>query len=362
MSSDLKLSRGVGTKVLALILIASIAIGGSALYYGWYAPQQQQQQQMYLSAILGIPFGQINILTAGSLTNILDTTKNKFEAKNYYLVNVYISAYGSSTCANYIKQGTPCDVFFSADYQVIRDELCPIPLPDNPLMNYADWWVSFARNELVIMYSPTTTIGSIINETNWYNLLITGQGTWARSDPDADPCGRRALITLNISDTYYPEHSAEYPGYPGHVLDYVMTMPDHIIVVAKAFDIVAGMQSGQIDAGFEYESIALQYGLPYITLPENVSLGNPSEDYDAWYSQWSIDTGENVFWGSSIKYALTIPNTAQNVALAIEFTKYVLSPEGQSIFTDGGQPVIDPPIAEGNLAKIPSAILSLCTT
>jgi molybdate/tungstate transport system substrate-binding protein len=361
MSNDLKLSRGVGVKILAIILIACIVLGGTALYYGWYLPQKEQQQQNVLNWF-GLPTGNIYILCAGSLFKVLTDAAQEFEAKHPG-VNVFISAHGSIECANLLKQGTPCDLIFVSDFKVIKNDLYLVPVSSNPLMNYADWWVDFARNQIVIAYNPTTMVGQLINDTNWYLLLTTGQGHWARANPDADPCGYRTLITLNICDTYYPDHPDEYPIYPpGGVLNYIMDpFCPNVVVAAKEFDIMGSLQVGQYDAGFTYLSLAIQFGLPYIDLPSNVSLGDASPEYDDWYSQWSITTSADTYRGSSIKYAATIPNTAKNVYLAIQFFRFVLSPEGQAILTDGGQPVVNPPIAEGRVDLIPSQILSLCT-
>ncbi|MHA1605488.1 MAG: extracellular solute-binding protein, partial [Candidatus Freyarchaeota archaeon] len=310
--------------------------------------------------LFGLPTGNIYILCAGSLSNVLTTAAQRFEAKHPG-VSVFISAHGSLECANLLKYGTQCDVIFVSDYNVIKNNLYLVPVSSNPSVNYADWWVDFARNQIVIAYNPGTPLGRVINETNWYTLLTSGQGQWARANPDADPCGYRTLITLNICDTYYPDHPSEYPNYPGGVLAYVLSNPLNIVVAAKEFDIMGPLQAGQFEAGFTYQSLAIQFGLPYISLPENVSLGNPSQEYDDWYSQWSITTQASTFWGSSIRYAATIPNTARNRYWAIQFLAFMLSSEGQAITEEGGQPVINPPLAEGNINLIPSQILSLCT-
>lgn len=361
MSDDLKLSRGVGVKILAVILITGIILGGTALYYGWYVPQREQQQQNVLSWF-GLPTGNVNILCAGSLFGVLTTAAQQFEAKHPG-INIFISAHGSLECINLLKQGMQCDIIFVSDFKVIKNNLYLVPLPSNPSINYADWWVDFARNQIVIAYNPTTTVGQLITDTNWYTILTEGQGKWARANPDADPCGYRTLITLNISDTYYPDHSDEYPNYPlGGVLNYV-TNPGcpNVVVAAKESDIMGPLQAGQYDAGFTYLSLAIQFGLPYIDLPANVSLGDASPEYDDWYSLWSITTPAKTYWGSAIKYAASIPNTVKNVYWAIEFLRFMLSPEGQAILANGGQPPVNPPVAEGNIVKIPSQILSLCT-
>ena len=42
------------------------------------------------------------------------------------------------------------------------------------------------------------------------------------------------------------------------------------------------------------------------------------------------------FWGEPIVYALTIPQAAPHPALAREFVRFVLSPEGRAILAKAG--------------------------
>ncbi|MEM3594268.1 MAG: extracellular solute-binding protein [Candidatus Jordarchaeaceae archaeon] len=361
MSNDLKLSRGPGVKILAAILVAGIALGGTALYYSLYIPQSQQQQQELLNWF-GWSAGSVNILCAGSLSTVLSTAAKEFEARHPG-VKVFVSAHGSLECASLLKQGTQCDLIFVSDFKVIKNNLYLVPIPSNPTLNFADWWVDFARNEIVIAYNPATPVGQMMSNTNWYQILTMGQGQWARANPDADPCGYRTLITLKICDVYYPDHPDEYPNYPqSGVFNYVVSpYCSNVAVAAKEFDIMGALQAGQYDAGFTYLSLALQFGLPYIDLPDNVSLGNALPEYEDWYSQWYIITSGNTYRGSSIKYAATIPNTVKNRYWAIQFLRFILSSEGQSILSSMGQPVVSPPVVEGRLELVPSEILSLCT-
>lgn len=366
MSKPLKLSRAIGVNILAVIIASSVILSGTAYYYGWYAPQQQQQQQNLLT-LFGLPIGgSVNILTAGSLQGVLTTAAQEFEALHPG-VNIYITSAGSIDCANRIKQGQPCDLFFSADFYVIKNMLYQTPIPSFPVVNYTDWWVDFATNTLCIAYSPTAIP---LTNTTWYTALSTGYDngqkvTWARANPDQDPCGYRTLIMLNISDTYYPDHSSEYPGYPvnpsnssqGILLSEVESKPSPswITVAAKSANIIALLQANELDYGIVYESNANQSGLNYVALPDNVSLGY--QPYNAWYSQFSVTPTTTTYQGSWIQYRATIPNTAQNRYWAIEFLKFVLSPlNGQAILKAGSQPTINPPIADGVWGNVPPEI------
>jgi tungstate ABC transporter binding protein WtpA len=369
MSKSLKLSSGSGGKILAVLLICGFILGGTVYYYAWYAPQRQQNQENLL-AVLGFPTGgSVYVLSAGSLSSVLNNASQQFEALHPG-VNIYIVYYGSVECADLIKQGTPCDLFFSADFYVIQNMLYQTPIPKYyNLVNYTDWWVNFATNTLCIAYTTNGPNHLTLSNTTWYQDLNSGVGLWARSNPDLDPAGYRALIMLNISDTYYPANPTEYPLYPtnpsnssqGTLLAEVESNPSWITITAKSANIIPLLQAGDIDAGFVYVSNAIQAGLPYITLPNNVSLGY--QPYNAWYSEFSVTPTTTTYWGSWIQYGATIPNTASisDTYWATQFLSFVLSSQGQAILTAGYQPVINPPVAEGSWSAVPSQIQSLCT-
>jgi ABC-type molybdate transport system substrate-binding protein len=51
----------------------------------------------------------------------------------------------------------------------------------------------------------------------------------------------------------------------------------------------------------------------------------------------------------SIRNAASVPGTAKNAKDAMEFVKFLLSAEGQSILKETGQPPVVPAIRKGNV-------------
>ncbi|MEM1723371.1 MAG: extracellular solute-binding protein [Candidatus Jordarchaeales archaeon] len=335
-----------------ITLVALLVLVGSSAY-GVYLQELQW----------GYPFGgyiEVHVLCAGSLANVMSELADAFEAR-YPYVKIHFFARGSLECARLVKAGARCDVVFVSDYMVVEEELFKSYVP-GLARRYCDWWVVFARNEIVLALAPGNPAG--LDEKNWYWKLADPNivKKWGRANPDSDPCGYRTLIVFNICDAYYPDHRDEYPGYPqaGIVQTLYLANPGNVFVAAKEFDLLVALQTGRLDAGWTYLSLAKQHGLPYIRLPRNVSLGDPSSEFNEWYSRFTITTESGkTYRGSSIAYAASIPTTASNPYWATIFLRFVLT-EGSSIIERNYQPVVSPPILMGNAHLAPLQIREVC--
>jgi len=320
--------------------------------YGFY------MQEHYRGASSGRV--DVHVLCAGSLTKIVSELVEAFEME-YPYVKIHISAHGSLECARLVKAGAQCDLILVSDYKVIKDELAGSYAPGST-KSYCDWWVIFARNEIVLALAPGNPAG--LNEKNWYWKLADPSQVkkWGRANPDSDPCGYRTLIVFNICDTYYLERKNEFPGYPeiGIMSTLYLANPGNVFVAAKEFDLMVALQTGQLDAGWTYLSLAEEFGLPYIRLPENVSLGAPSSEFNEWYSRFTITTESGkTYRGSSISYAASIPSTSKNPYWATAFLRFTLT-KGASIMERNGQPPVSPPLLMGDAASTPPQIREVC--
>ncbi len=338
------------TSTLIMIFIAVMA---ALSLYGFY------MQETYWSAA-STSRTEIHVLCAGSLTGIVSQLAEAFEEKHPY-VKIHVSVHGSLECALLVKAGARCDLILTSDYKVIENELAGSYAPGST-RHYADWWVVFARNEIVLALAPGNPAG--LDENNWYWKLADPNQVkrWGRANPDNDPCGYRTLIVFNICDAYYPDHKDEFPGYPkmGVLRTLYFAKPSNVFVAEKEFDLMAALQTGQLDAGWTYLSLAKQFGLDYIRLPRNVSLGDPSSEFNEWYSRFTITTESGkTYRGSSILYALTIPSTAENTYWATAFLHFILT-EGLSIMERNGQPSVSPPLLMGRQDLTPPSIREIC--
>ncbi len=129
-------------------------------------------------------------------------------------------------------------------------------------------------------------------------------------------------------------------------------------------ELIALLESGDLDYTFEYESVIQQHQLKMVQLPDAINLG--AEGYDQAYStvQVNLDfqrfaTVKPQFQGERIGYGITIPENALHPTEAALFIAFLLGPEGRAIMQADHHPQFDPAIGDA-YAKIPAALQKLC--
>lgn len=285
---------------------------------------------------------EIIIFHAGSLSVPFRQLKNIYEQRNPG-VKILLEPAGSLVCARKITElKKPCDIIASSDYFVINELLIP---------GYTDWSIRFATNEIVIAYNEKAKYSSEINSGNWMEILLRDEVLYGRSDPDADPCGYRSVLTMMLAENYY-----KVPGIAGR-----LTSKNRDYIRPKEVDLVALIESNTIDYMFQYKSVAIQHNLKYIEFPDEINLSDPSMAY--LYKTVSLDIRGNKpdetikVSGEYINYSMTIPFNAVNRDRAVDFMCFIMSEEGTAVFRNNGQdPII--PFSTEQPEKIPSKLLN----
>ncbi len=237
--------------------------------------------------------------------------------------------------------GKLCDVLAVADYEVIPSLLIP---------RYADWYAIFARNQMVLMYTPSSKFAGEINSKNWHEILLRAGVQSGHSDPDADPAGYRTLLLWQLAEKYYQK--------PGLYEQLNKSVPPRNIR-PKSVELVALLQTGELDYVYGYRSVADQNGLSCVTLPPEIDLSDASKA--GLYSTVSTQVAGNkpgekkAINGLPILFALTIPKSAPHPQLAEEFIGFALSAEGQEIMKRSHLPLIVPALAS-DLEKLPAGL------
>jgi len=275
--------------------------------------------------------GKLVIFHAGSLTVPVKKLTEAFQAQHGG-VTFETEAAGSRTTVRKVSElGREADLVMSADYTVIDNLMIP---------EFADWNVRFARNTIVIAYTDQSQYADEINADNWYEILTRDGVVYGHSEPDADPCGYRTLLVWQLAEVHY--------GVPG-LHD---TLQEHCPpgnVRPKETDLIALLQSGDMDYAFNYRSVAVQHGLKFLELPDEVNLSQVK--HAEFYSQAKVELsakepGTTITQvGKPIVYGMTIPKSAPSPDLALEFVKFLLGPEGQAIMEAQGQPPVVPPVS-----------------
>ena len=277
----------------------------------------------------GEPSGKVIIFHAGSLSVPFSHLELAVEM-SYPKLDIQLEAAGSRKCARKITdEKRTCDIMASADYNVIDNLLIP---------EYADWNVRFASNQLVLCYTGKSAFAKEINADNWDDILLKKDVSWGHTDPNLDPCGYRALMVLQLAEKHLNK-----PG----LMDRLIANRSAENVFPKASQMVSVLQSGKLDYCWEYLSVAVQHGLKYIVLPDEINLGNYK--FDDNYKQAVVKVvgktpGSFIeLKGKSITYGVTMLKDAHNKEGAIAFLGCLLSRSGGLMVLEGmGQPPFVP--------------------
>jgi molybdate/tungstate transport system substrate-binding protein len=284
--------------------------------------------------------GQLQIFNAGSLTAPFEQISEAFN-KIHPDVQILAEAAGSATTIRKVTElGKECGVIGSADYTLIPELMFP---------QYADWYIIFASNEMAIAYTDQSQFADEINSDNWYQILQRDGVTYGRSDPDQDPAGYRTLMVWQLAESYY--------NAPGLYDSLYNAAGD--LMRPKSTDLIALLQSGDLDYAFEYSSVAQQQSLKYVKLPPEINLSDV--DFEDFYAQAEVEIagaqpGETITMkGSPIVYAVTIPTNFPRQELAIAWVDFLLSDQGMSIMEANFQtPII--PAKTNDASKLPEAL------
>jgi molybdate/tungstate transport system substrate-binding protein len=275
------------------------------------------------------PQGKLIIFHAGSLTVPFAKIEKDFEAK-YPKVDVLREGGGSTKMARMISElHKPADIMASADFNVIDKTLIP---------EYAEWNIRFATNQLVLCYTDKSRFANQITADNWYEILEIKGVIWGHSDPNLDPCGYRSLMVLQLAEKYY-----KLPG----LHDQLIANRPEKNVRPKSVELVSLLKTGNMDYAWEYLSVAVQQGLKYIMLPDEINLGNYK--MDEFYKQATVRvTGKKPgTWitrtGKSCTYGITILKSAPNPEAAEAFMAYLMDADGGlKTLKEMGQPPFVP--------------------
>jgi molybdate/tungstate transport system substrate-binding protein len=270
----------------------------------------------------------IRIIHAGSLALVVKQAAEAYEKENSG-VKILSEAWGSKDGARQITElKKPCDVYISADDKIIEAFLMP---------EYASWSIPFAGNEMVLAYTSKSKFAGKLNGDNWFEFLSRPEVLTARSSPDADPCGVRAVLLMLLSDLYY--NNAD--------ISKILLVKDQNFIRPKEADLIALLEKNTVDYLYIYKSIAVQHNFPYVELPDEINLSNPA--LSDWYAKASFftvgKTPDSKFEekGAPIVYGITIPTVADNPEGAIDFISFFLNSEqGGAILEKNGQNVLPP--------------------
>jgi molybdate/tungstate transport system substrate-binding protein len=311
---------------------------------------------------------ELKILNAGSLMVPFQALEREFELKHPD-IDVLPEGHGSVQVIRYITElGKQVELAAVADSQLIPMLMYPVTVKgsDTP---YADWYIRFATNRLGIAYTDVSAYGSEIDSDNWFEIMSRPDVRIGLSDPSIDSLGYRALMTIQLAAGFYGDEGLfdrligdsfvnkfEVNSSGGNI---AITVPEllkpsqpRVYLRNYSIQLLALLESGEIDYGFEYESVARQRGLRFLALPPEIDLS--STEFADNYRRVRVRLGFQrfaslmpEFEGLPIVYGITIPSNALHRKEAILFLEFLLGEEGQRILAENFQPPIVPAEADG---------------
>lgn len=295
---------------VAGLAVAGLAVAGCGSAAGASGPSSQARPASAAPA----GSGTVNVLYAGSLVDLIqDQVGPAFQKADGYSVTGEPG--GSTALAADIKGKVyKGDVFISA-----------APSANAPLTGAANggwvsWYAAFASSSLVLGYNPHSKFAAALKSRPWYDVITEPGIKVGFTDPATDPKG---VLTVKALDS--TAKSRNLPALSALASDQGDMFPEQ--------DLVARLQSGQVDAGFFYTSEAAAAKLPTVPLA-----------------------------GVDLKatYTITILKGAPDEAGAQALVKYLLGPAGQAVLKQDGFTLVTPPAVVGS--GVPSGLQRLLSS
>lgn len=321
------------------------------------------------------------VFFAGSLVVPFEQLEKVYEALHPN-VDLLMEGHGSIQVIRHVTEiHELIDVVVTADHALIPMLMYASTIPDTG-QPYADWYIQFATNRLALAYRSDSLYAGEINAENWHEILLRPGVKLGMADPRFDASGYRALMVVQMAEKLYDQPTLFEELITGnfrtgittrregerlvvHVPE-ILETKDKVNLLLRAYSIqlVALLESGDLDYAFEYESVIQQHGLEPVFLPDELNLGSEAmaAEYDEVEVRMDFQRFASVqptFVGEPIGYGVTIPANAPHPKEAADFVAFLLGPEGQKVLRDNYQPMIVPPRAS-NYQHVPQVLQTLC--
>jgi molybdate/tungstate transport system substrate-binding protein len=348
---------------MALLALALVVIVSTTIFFFYVVMPAQKTT--------------LKVLCAASSLFPLGKVEEAFE-KTHPQVNVETEGHGSIQVIRQVTElGKKADLLLVADYSLIPLMMYnSTGFGSNP--NFAEWYIRFATNKIVLAYTSSSKYSGEVNVANWYSILMRSGVVFGFPNPMIDALGYRALMAMQLAETYYENNTIFYnlvtrnfdPPISSVPSDgnYTIFVPEtqqpkaNVILRASSIQLIPLLETGSIDYCFLYMSNAKQYGFQYLEFPDEFNLGNPQFDwlYEHVTVRFELQRFATIGLdrlGKTIYYGLTIPSNAVQMDLAVEYAEFLLGEEGQDIFESAWQPLLLPSYTD-NMQHVPSTLQS----
>ncbi|MBU1225877.1 MAG: tungstate ABC transporter substrate-binding protein WtpA [Actinobacteria bacterium] len=310
----------------------------------------------------------LKVMVAGSLLAPMGAIEEAYEAAHPG-IDLLVEGHGSIQVIRRVTElGEDVDIVLTSDAALIP-MLMYQAVDEETGRPYAEWYVEVASNRMALAYTPGSRYAGEISGDNWPEVLGRPDVRIGLSDPRFDPSGYRTLMILAMAQEVYDDPTLLVdltlgqltpPVAPvveeGRTIVHVPellapTDSSRIVMRGSSTQLVALLQTGDIDYAFEYESVIRQNGLEMVRLPAALDLGSDAEagryaGYGVVLDSQRFSTVDPAFDGGVIAYGATVPTNAPHPDEAAEFIAFLLGEEGRAVMTASHHSVFDHPEAD----------------
>ena len=230
------------------------------------------------------------------------------------------------------------DVIALADHEVFAERLMPAA---------TTWYAAFARNRMVVAFTPRSRYAKEISPDNWRTVLLRPDVLLGRTDPVLAPAGYRALLMYRLAESHY--------GTPGLAHQLEERTPPRLMR-GNAAELAALLSAGELDYIIEYESVARAQHFDFIALPPSIDLGDPTMAAQYATASVRVASGRDSITrrGAPILYGVSVLRNAPHGEAGRRFVAYLLGADGRRVLAAARLDALAAPVFIGD--SIPDVV------
>ncbi len=341
--------KGISTVAIVAAVVVIVTIAAAGAYYLLSSTSAS-------STTSSITSSGLILYSADAYVNETQTLESSFTHQTGIPTLPPKSA-GSLVLGQEIAQGNPVSVFISVSKPAVQNATLK--------SEFGGWAIAFASDYMSLVYSSASMQNSaamvVISSYNnavsanttlaWFDFfsnVTSGSVKVGISNPNGDPAGFRAWIVLEAAGYAYNDNNTNY-------FSNRMIANGGNITGASAADLVAPLESGQIQFLFIYKSAAISDKLHVMDVPSQVNLGSPA--FSSFYSKFTYTISTGVQTGGVVALWITVPKDSTDPTDSALFVAFVVK-NAPTLLSDSGL-VLYGPSKLYNDTDVPQSIAQL---